>query len=203
MPQPLNPSNATACLKPRSSVEQNCELTVTSSVLEPLRPGNVADDVTSGADTVADWYPLESADDPECTGRMTSDHFRTMRLFYNKTHIQISYAQFHTGIHCDFVEVCTRFSCSTGNQCDRIFETSTQNRQRLNSRSITFFNNLTKGHKIIALRNYITLKAPPGWLNGDCVVSPNYTFTAGIVIKALYNAIKIMSVCPPLENCMR
>jgi len=31
----------------------------------------------------------------------------------------------------------------------------------LNSRSITFFDNLTKGHKIAAIRNEITLKAPP------------------------------------------
>jgi len=32
----------------------------------------------------------------------------------------------------------------------------------LNSRSSTFFGNLTKGKKITALRNKITLKAPPG-----------------------------------------
>jgi len=31
-----------------------CESTITSSEIEPLRPGNVADDVTSGADTFAD-----------------------------------------------------------------------------------------------------------------------------------------------------
>jgi len=30
-------------------------LTSTCSELEMLRPGNVADDVTSGADTFADW----------------------------------------------------------------------------------------------------------------------------------------------------
>jgi len=54
--------------------EQKRALTSTCSELEMLRPGSVADDVTSGAETFVDWYPVESADDPECTGRMMNDH---------------------------------------------------------------------------------------------------------------------------------
>ena len=48
-------------------------LTSNELELETLWPGNVADDVTSGADTFDDWLLVESADDPECTGRMADD----------------------------------------------------------------------------------------------------------------------------------